>query len=88
MLHNLYSQCRTNRHFFLCDLFLPLKLFTQEKLLEEDFDEAKHDQAMSEMFGEDYYAVDDGNEKPVFDDEDIDVIRKLLGVIINFCCNI
>ncbi|KAK8389264.1 hypothetical protein O3P69_020896 [Scylla paramamosain] len=47
-----------------------------EKLFEEDFDEAQHDQVMSEMFGEDYYAVDDGNdEKPVFDDEDIDVIK-------------
>ncbi|XP_045136105.1 protein KRI1 homolog isoform X2 [Portunus trituberculatus] len=48
-----------------------------EKLFEEDFDEEQHDQVMSEMFGEDYYAVDDGNdEKPVFDnDEDIDVIQ-------------
>ena len=56
---------------------------TQEKLFEEDFDETNHDDAMSRMFGEDYYAVYDGNdEKPVFDDdEDIDVISKFLGVI-------
>lgn len=47
-----------------------------EKLFEDDFDEAQHDQVMSEMFGEDYYAVDDGTEeKPEFDDEDIDVIK-------------
>ncbi|KAG0730379.1 Protein KRI1 [Chionoecetes opilio] len=48
-----------------------------EKLFEEDFDDAHHDEAMSRMFGDDYYAVDDGNdEKPVFDeDEDVDVIK-------------
>lgn len=51
----------------------------QEKLLEEDFDEASHDKVMSDMFGEDYYAINDcDEEKPVFDDDDdIDVIRKL-----------
>lgn len=33
---------------------------------------------MSDMFGEDYYAINDcDEEKPVFDDDDIDVIRKL-----------
>lgn len=54
------------------------KFSTQEKLFEEDFDETKHEKAMSDMFGEDYYAANDcDEEKPVFDDDDIDVIRKL-----------
>lgn len=48
-----------------------------EKLFEEDFDEEDHDRVMSRMFGDDYYAIEDGSgEKPVFDDdEDIDVIK-------------
>lgn len=48
-----------------------------EKLFEEDFDEANHDQVMSGMFGDDYYTTNDcDEEKPVFDDDDdIDVIQ-------------
>ncbi|XP_071540065.1 uncharacterized protein [Panulirus ornatus] len=44
-----------------------------DKELNKDFDPATHDQAMSRMFGDEYYEVEDGNtEKPVFsDDEDI-----------------
>lgn len=54
------------------------KFSTQEKLFEDDFDEANHDQIMSDMFGEEYYATNHcDEEKPVFDDDDdIDVIRK------------
>lgn len=45
-------------------------------MLEDDFDPARHDQAMSQMFGEDYYEVDNGDiEKPVFSDDE-DIIRK------------
>lgn len=55
-----------------------MEFLLQEKLFEEDFDEANHDKVMSDMFGEEYYATHDcDEEKPVFDDDDdIDVIRK------------
>ncbi|KAI8069236.1 KRI1-like family C-terminal-domain-containing protein [Gongronella butleri] len=40
--------------------------------LESDFDPEKYDEQMAEVFDENYYAEQDGNEKPVFEDDDFD----------------
>lgn len=41
-------------------------------LSDDDFDPDKHDAQMSQFYGDDYYADDnDGDEKPVFEDDEI-----------------
>nr|CAG4651816.1 EOG090X05XL [Triops cancriformis] len=42
----------------------------QENVFDEDFDPEKHDKLMQEVFNEDYYAVDEGETKPEFPDEE------------------
>merc|ERR1740128_488513 len=45
----------------------------QDAELDEDFDPAKHDEKMNEIFNEEYYGVDGGEQKPEFPyDEELD----------------
>merc|ERR1712071_18411 len=45
----------------------------QDAELDEDFDPAKHDEKMNEIFNEEYYGVDEGEQKPEFPyDEELD----------------
>lgn len=40
-----------------------------DDFLNEDFDPAEHDRKMQEMFNEEYYGVDEGEEKPEYPDD-------------------
>lgn len=42
----------------------------QEDDLNSDFDPAEHDKRMSEIFNDDYYGIDEGDQKPEFPDID------------------
>nr|CAG4643951.1 EOG090X05XL [Lepidurus arcticus] len=46
----------------------------QEEDIDEDFDPEKHDKRMQQVFDEGYYAVDEGEQKPEFpDEEELDI---------------
>lgn len=45
----------------------------KEEDLESDFDPDEHDRRMQRMFDEDYYGVDEGDQKPEFPDLDVEL---------------
>ena len=64
-------------------MFKTIFLALQDEEFDEEFDPEKHDKKMQEIFNDQYYQVDEGDQKPEFPfDEEIDD-----GLLYSYSCS-